>query len=54
MLVLQGLVVTMRDGPPTSAIGAVYVGDDGLIVAVTRSTPSRRGLPLRRGWRPAE
>lgn len=35
MLVLQGLVAAMRDGAPASVPGAVWIDDDGLIVAVT-------------------
>jgi 5-methylthioadenosine/S-adenosylhomocysteine deaminase len=35
MLVLQGPVVSMRDGAPASVPGSVYVNNDGLIEAVT-------------------
>ncbi len=35
MLVLEGVVASMRDGVPASVPGAVYIGDDGLIAAVT-------------------
>src|SRR5262245_64829200 len=35
MLVLEGEVATMRAAAPASAPGAVYVGDDGLVAAVT-------------------
>ncbi|MDF2741300.1 MAG: amidohydrolase family protein [Actinomycetia bacterium] len=35
MLVVQGTVVTMRPGGEVLDAGAVYVGDDGLIAAVT-------------------
>ncbi|HZD67722.1 MAG TPA: hypothetical protein VFA45_02010 [Actinomycetes bacterium] len=35
MLVLEGIVASIRDGAPASVSGAVHIGDDGLIAAVT-------------------
>ena len=44
MLVVQGTVVTMGTGGEVLDAGAVYVGDDGLIAAVTPSDPEPDGF----------
>jgi hypothetical protein len=44
MLVLQGLIASMRDGAPASVSGAVHIGDDGLIAAVTPLDPEPAGF----------
>lgn len=52
MLVLRGTVVTMRP-PAVPARGEVYVGDDGLIAAVTPGDPVPPGSRPPRGSPPA-
>jgi cytosine/adenosine deaminase-related metal-dependent hydrolase len=44
MLVLQGLIASMRDGAPAGVSGAVHIGDDGLIAAVTPLDPEPAGF----------
>ncbi|GAA1577782.1 amidohydrolase family protein [Kribbella karoonensis] len=44
MFVLRGTVVTMRPGGEVAAGGEVYVGDDGLIAAVTPLDPVPAGF----------
>jgi hypothetical protein len=44
MLVLQGVVVPMRDGAPASVPGAVWIDDDGLIAAVTPLKPGGEAI----------
>ena len=44
MFVLRGTVVTMRPDGAVLSGGAVYVGDDGLIAAVTPSDPEPAGF----------
>jgi hypothetical protein len=52
MLVLQGVVASMRDGVPDSVPGAVWIDGDGLIAAVTRWIPNPLGSPLHLVSRP--
>jgi len=44
MLVLQGVVASMRDGAPDSVPGAVWIDGDGLIAAVTPLDPEPAGF----------
>jgi 5-methylthioadenosine/S-adenosylhomocysteine deaminase len=44
MLVLQGVVASMRDGVPVGVPGAVWIDGDGLIAAVTPLDPEPAGF----------